>query len=72
MNLAKRLRQKVIVNAESDNLRRRAETALGWEEGASNCFSLPTLREFVREKSPKLHYLLGEVIREGRHVLEDV
>jgi hypothetical protein len=59
------------MSEEADNLRRRAEKVLGWEEGASNQFSLTALREFVRTKSPKLHYLLGEAIRSGRHILGD-
>lgn len=57
--------------AEVNELRRRAERLLGWEPDASNAFSLPTLREFVREKSPKLYYLLGEAIRSGDHLFED-
>lgn len=58
------------MSEEADNLRRRAEKVLGWEEGASNQFSLITLREFIRTKAPKLHYLLGECIRSGRHIEE--
>lgn len=41
----------------ADKLRKRAEEVLGWREGESNCFSLPTLTSFVREKAPKLHPL---------------
>lgn len=52
-----------------DELRRRAERVLGWEPGQSRSFSLPTLRSFVRELSPKLHYLIGEEIRTGRHII---
>lgn len=59
-----------MISGEAEALRRRAEVVLGWKPGESNCFSLPTLREFVRLKSPKLYYLLGEVIRSGRYVKE--
>jgi hypothetical protein len=57
---------------EVEELRRRAEKALGWEEGASKSFSFPTLREFIRTKSPKLHYLMGLAISSGKHVTQGV
>jgi hypothetical protein len=58
------------MSAEAYNLRRRAEKLLGWKEGESNIFSLPTLRDIVRSRSPasKLYYLLSECIRTGRHI----
>lgn len=65
-------REAEAVVTEADQLRRRAEKRLGWAEGASNCFSLPTLREFVRTASPKLYYLIGECVRSGRVIEEDV
>lgn len=56
--------------SEAEALRRRAEAVLGWKPGESNCFSLSTLREFIKLKSPKLWHMLGEVIRSGRHIGE--
>lgn len=56
----------------ADKLRKRAEEVLGWCEGESNCFSLPTLTSFVREKAPKLHHELQCLIDSGAHILEPV
>jgi len=58
------------VEDECGELRKRAEKALGWEPGGSKSFSFPTLREFVRTKSPKLHYLMGLAITSGKVVGE--
>lgn len=56
----------------ADELRLAAEKELGWEEGASNCFSLPTLRELIREKSPELHREMSLVIQLGEHLFEPI
>ena len=56
----------------ADELRLEAEKLLGWEEGKSRCFSFPTLREFIREKSPKLHRQMSEVIQEGGHLFTPI
>jgi len=56
---------------EVDDLHRRIEECLGWKEGESRSFSLATLRELVREKSPKLHAWATEVIRRGSHIIGD-
>lgn len=58
------------VEDECSELRKRAEKTLGWKEGESKSFSFPTLREFVRTKSPKLHYLMGLAITSGKVVGE--
>jgi len=52
-----------------DSLRRRAEELLGWKEGESTQFSLQTLREFVRPKSPKLADMMNSEIQSGRVLL---
>ena len=61
---------KVFELTECGELRRRAEKALGWAPGASKSFSFPTLREFVKAKSAKLHYLMGLAISAGKIVGE--
>jgi hypothetical protein len=59
------------MDKEADNLRRRAEIVLGWEEGTSNQFSLITLRDLVRTKAPKLYYLMTKCIQSGWYIRED-
>jgi hypothetical protein len=55
-----------MLEEEASTLRRRVEGALGWAEGDADRFDLPMLREMVREKSPKLHHLLGQAVHEMR------
>jgi hypothetical protein len=55
--------------ATVDELRARAERALGWDAGSSRQFSLPTLREFVRPKDPDLAFELSRVLQRDEHVL---
>lgn len=47
------------------NVRARAAKVLGWTELEVASFSLPTIREIVRERSPKLAADITEAIRAG-------
>ena len=53
------------------NLHARIAEKLGWSVEETRGFSLATLREFVRVKHPKLAAEISDVIRSGRHVLDD-
>lgn len=58
-----------VNSAKSDELRQRAETVLGWPEGGSNCFSLPALSAWVREKDPGLSKEINDHTARGLHFL---
>jgi len=55
-----------------NDLHERIAEVLGWSIADVRSFSLATLREMVREKSPKLHRQIGEVLASGAHLYEDV
>jgi len=48
------------------------EQLLGWQEGDSDCFSLPTLRELVRGKDPKFDADLASFLDSGKHLFAQV
>lgn len=51
-------------------LHERIAAKLGWTVEETRGFSLATLREFVRVKSPKLAYLISLELESGRHILD--
>lgn len=55
-------------NPSTDQLRAQAERLLGWREGDSRGFSLPTLREWVRGKDPALAAEIADHISGGKHL----
>lgn len=55
-----------------NGLRERIANVLGWTVEETNQFSLATLREMVREKSPKLAHLISDVIARGEHIFVPV
>jgi hypothetical protein len=58
-------------NEHVEAYRRRAERVLKWLPHEADQLSLRALQEAVRTASPKLRYLIGRMILEGRHIVCD-
>lgn len=54
----------------TDSLYERAAEKLGWSVRDARSFSLPMLREIVKEKSPKLAHEIDMAIAAGSHIYE--
>lgn len=49
-------------------LHERIATAIGWTERDVRSFSLPTIREMLRDKHPKLYDEVTLLIQSGAHI----
>jgi len=52
----------------ADEMRVRIEELMRWNPGASERFSLPTCRDFVRGRDPKFDQELALFIERGQHL----
>lgn len=50
------------------DLHERIAKALGWTVKDTQGFSMPMLREMIRDKDPALAHEIAVVVREGRHI----
>lgn len=59
------------MNDRTRSLCERAAKALGWSEQDAMSFSLPSLRELVRDKDKTLAQDISECLRTGAHIVSD-
>jgi hypothetical protein len=49
--------------------RKRIAECLGWSVKDTRSFSLPTLRELVKDKDPELAAQFNDFLKSGRHII---
>lgn len=51
-----------------EQAKERIAEVLKWDRKDVDRFSLPTLREMIREKDPELHQDISDLIERGQHL----